>query len=128
MILEKMIIRYNVLIELKDGLISKGYNFHKLSYINGQIELLEDLIAQESFNVLNELLKKTNYRLLKKIEKGHYHLASISNYSDAWFLCDVNENRNEWLNRDSLIFSTEKDLLAFTKNECGQKYINNKWQ
>jgi hypothetical protein len=121
--------KHNILIFFKNGLVNKGYNFKSLSYLNSQIELLNILIKEESFNILEQLLRKTNYRLLKQIEKGSQHLVNINNHPEQWNLCKVEEYPNEWLNNDSLIFSTERgEILAFTHDYNGQKYINNKWQ
>jgi hypothetical protein len=128
MILATMWRRYKVLTFLKSGLIDKGYNFKSLSYLNSQIEILTTLIKEESFNTLDQLLRKTNYRLLKQIEKGQENLVSISNYPEWWRLCKIEKHYDEWLNNNSLIFSTEKEALCFTMNDYGQKYINNKWQ
>jgi len=128
MILEKMINNYHLLIQFKEKLSDKGHNFRKLSTINSQIELLEKLIKIESFNVLDELLRKTNYRLLVNIEKGHENLINIYKFPDQWFLQKIDNNREEWLNKESLIFSTERETLVFTKNKQGHRYINNKWQ
>lgn len=96
--------------------------------MNAQIEILNELIKEESFNQLDQLLRKTNYRLLKQIEKGEEYLVSIINQPEQWKLCKLEEHWNEWLDNDSLIFSTEREILAFTKTDYGQKYINNKWQ
>jgi len=120
--------RYNNLMFIKSGLIGQGHNFKSLSYINAQIEILNKLIKEESFNILDQLLRKTNFRLLKTIEKGEENLVSINNYPEQWRLCKIDDNYNEWLNNDALIFSTERETLCFTRNEYGQKYINNKWQ
>jgi hypothetical protein len=121
--------RYKIITYLKDGLIDKGYNFKHISYLNSQIEILEKLIKETSFDTLNRLLyEKTNYRLLKQIEKGQENLVSILKYPEQWRLCKIENNYNEWINKNSLIFSTERELLCFTQNNYGQKYINNKWQ
>lgn len=129
MILETMWRRYKILIYLKNGLVDKGYNFKSLSYLNSQIEILNLLIKGESFNQLEQLLRKTNYRLLKQIEKGGKNLVSIINYPEQWRLCKIDEHCDEWLRNNSLIFSIERgEVLCFTKNEYGQQYINNKWQ
>ena len=128
MILEMMWDRYKTLVYLKNGLVNKGYNFKSLTYLNSQIEILNKLIKEESFNILDQLLRKTNYRLLKQIEKGEENLVSISNYPEWWRLCKIEDHRNEWINNSSLIFSTEREVLCFTMNDYGQKYINNKWQ
>ncbi|MDD3032860.1 MAG: hypothetical protein PHO58_05775 [Bacilli bacterium] len=131
MVLKTMWRRYKSLIYLKNGLVSKGYNFKSLSYLNSQIEILNQLIKEESYNVLEQLLRKTNYRLLKQIKKGSENLVDIINYPERWRLCKIENCLDEWLNNNSLIFSTErKEILAFTQNDKnhGQKYINNKWQ
>lgn len=128
MILETMWQRYKILSFLKNGLVEKGYNFKSLSYINSQLEILNKLIKKESFNILEQLLRKTNYRLLKQIEKGEINLVSIINYPDQWRLCKMENHCEEWLNNNSLIFSTEREILCFTQNNYGQEYINNKWQ
>lgn len=131
MILSTMWQRYDILIFLKNELTNKGYNSKSLLYISSQIELLDKLIKQESFNVLNQVLRKTNYRLLKQIKKGEKNLISICKNPEKWKLYKIEEHRNEWLNKESLIFLTEKgEVLVFTQNnyQDGQRYINNKWQ
>lgn len=129
MVLSTMWKRYKTLIYLKNGLVNKGHNFKSLSYLNSQIEILNTLIKQESFDVLEQLLRKTNYRLLKQIEKGEKNLVSIYEHPEQWRLCKIDDYCSEWLNKDSLIFSTEREeILTFTQNDYGQKYINNKWQ
>lgn len=128
MILETMWQRYKTLTYLKSGLIDKGYNFKSISYLNSQIEILNKLINEESFNVLNQLLRKTNFRLLKEILKGKENLIDISSYPERWRLCKIDNHHDEWQNKHSLIFSTEKEVLVFNRNDFGQTYINNKWQ
>lgn len=131
MILENMISKYKILTFFKDGLTQKGYNFKQLSYLNAQIELLDSLIKIESVNVLDMLLReKTHYRLLKQIENGVKNLVEISTYPEQFKLCKIDDCNEEWLNQESLIFSTEREILVFTKNdyEQGHRYINNKWQ
>ncbi|MCE5220172.1 MAG: hypothetical protein LLF98_02595 [Clostridium sp.] len=121
--------KHKILTHIKTGLVDKGYNFKSLSTLNSQIELLDKLIKEESFNQLEQLLRKTNYRLLKQIEKGEEYLVSIINHPDQWQLCKIDEYCEECLNNNSLIFCTERgEILAFNKNDYGQKYINNKWQ
>ncbi len=127
MILQTMWQRYNILVFLKNGLVNKGYNFKSLSFINSQLEILNKLIKEESYSVLDQLLRKTNFRLLKRIEKGEENLVNIINHPEQWRLCKI-EDCDGWLNSNILIFSTEREVLVFTQNDCGQKYINNKWQ
>lgn len=129
MVLTTMWRRYQILIYLKNGLVEKGHNFKSLSYFNSQIEILNKLIKEESFDQLEQLLRKTNYRLLKQIEKGEENLVSIYEHPEQWRLCKIEDCCSEWLNNNSLIFSTEREeTLVFTQNDYGQKYINNKWQ
>ena len=130
MILKRMWQRYNNLIFIKSGLIDKGYNFKTLSYLNSQIEMLDNLIKEESHDVLELLLfEKTNVRLFNKIEKGIKFLVDIYNHKDQWYLCNIEENDNGWLDKESLVFSTEDyKIFVFTKTNCGQKYTSNKWQ
>jgi hypothetical protein len=118
-----------VLVFFKKRLIEKGYSFKQISYINSQIELLDKLIKQGSLEALTELLKeKTYYRWPEKIEKGHECLVDILKYHENWRLCEVKDYLEEWLNKKSLIFSTDRETLAFTKNNYGQVYKANKWQ
>ena len=98
MVLKTMWRRQNILTYLKSGLINKGYNFKSLSYLNSQIEILNTLIKEESFDVLNRLLfEKTNYRLLKQIEKGQENLIKIIDYPEWWRLCKINEHHKEMI-------------------------------
>lgn len=128
MILEKMFYKLNLLIYFKNELINKGYTLKSIAWIDGQLDLLKDLIKQESFNVLNELLRKTNYRLLKQIDKGTENLIAICNNPEEWKLGKIEDYPDEWRNKEALIFSTEKQTLVFSKNIDGQQYLNNKWQ
>lgn len=128
MILEKMFYKLNLLTYFKNELINKGYALKSIAWIDGQLDLLKDLIKQESFNVLNELLRKTNYRLLKQIDKGTENLIAICNNPEEWKLGKIEDYPDEWANKESLIFSTERQTLVFSKNINGMRYLNNKWQ
>jgi len=128
MILEKMFYKLNLLTYFKNELINKGYTLKSIAWIDGQLDLLKDLIKQESFNVLNELLRKTNYRLLKQIDKGTENLIAICNNPEEWKLGKIEDYPDEWTNKESLIFSTERQTLVFSKNINGMRYLNNKWQ
>jgi hypothetical protein len=129
MILEDMFRRYKVLTFLKNGLTEKGYGFQQLTYINSQLELLNELIKKGSLETLTELLKeKTYYRWPQVIKKGQNNLIDIVKYHENWRLCVVNEHQQEWLNDESLIFSTDRETLCFTKNNYGMRYEKNKWQ
>ncbi len=113
---------------MKTELTNKGHNYKTLASINGQIDILTDLIKEENFNVLDELLRKTNYRLLKSIDKGMSNLVDIYNNPYEWQLSELTNNNQEWFNPESLIFSTERQTLVFSKSINGHKYLNNKWQ
>jgi hypothetical protein len=62
-ILETLLYRRNLYLEFNKQLISKGYT-GKDTIINSNMEELNLLIKEESFLVLNDLLRKTYYRLL----------------------------------------------------------------
>jgi hypothetical protein len=131
MILEDMCIKYQLLVYIKECLILKGQSRKRLSYISGQIDLLSKLIKKESNDVLDGILRqKTYYRLFNKIEQGAENLIDIINNPNEWKIYDAENHLNEWSNKDALIFSTQKGLFVFTKNdyEDGQKYVDNKWQ
>lgn len=123
-----MFYKLNLLTYFKNELINKGYTLKSIAWIDGQLDLLKDLIKQESFNVLNELLRKTNYRLLKQIDKGTENLIAICNNPEEWKLGKIEDYPDEWTNKESLIFSTERQTLVFSKNINGMRYLNNKWQ
>ena len=128
MILEEMYYKLKLLTYFKNELTNKGYTLKTVAWIDGQLDLLKDLIKQESFNVLNELLRKTNYRLLKQIDKGTENLIAICNNPEEWKLGKIEDYPDEWANKESLIFSTERQTLVFSKNINGMRYLNNKWQ
>ena len=128
MILEEMYYKLKLLTYFKNELTNKGHTLKTVAWIDGQLDLLKDLIKQESFNVLNELLRKTNYRLLKQIDKGTENLIAICNNPEEWKLGKIEDYPDEWTNKESLIFSTERQTLVFSKSINGQKYLNNKWQ
>jgi hypothetical protein len=128
MMLEKMYKRCKILTVFRDKLTDKGYSNKQLAVISGQISILDDLIQHESFNVMDEILRKTNYRLLKSIDKGLHNLIEIYDNPYDWQLVELEGNNKEWFSDDVLIFSTERQTLVFSKNIDGQKYVNNKWQ
>ena len=120
--------QFKMLEFMKTELTNKGHNYKSLAWLNGQLDLLTNLIERESYNILDELLRKTNYRLLTKIDKGIHNLIDIYNNSYQWQLGTLEEHNQEWFSDDSLIFSTERQTLVFSKNIQGHKYLNNKWQ
>ncbi|HHV98176.1 MAG TPA: hypothetical protein GXX36_01155 [Clostridiaceae bacterium] len=128
MILAQMYYKLKLLTYFKNELTSKGYTLKTIAWIDGQLDLLRNLIDQESFTVLNQLLRKTNYRLLKQIDKGKENLIDIYLNPNDWKLGKIEDNPNEWTNKEALIFSTERQKLVFSKSINGQKYLDNKWQ
>jgi hypothetical protein len=120
--------RYDNLSYLYKYLIEKGYGKQELSFFTGQIMALEEFIKKETFFCLGELLKKTNFRLLKSIEKGSENLVNIIENPSMWYLGYIKDNAEEWLSPEALVFSTERQQLVFSKNVMEFKYINNKWQ
>lgn len=128
MILKKMYKRYRMLMAFKYELTNKGHSNKQLAVISGQISILNELIQQESLNVMDELLRKTNYRLLKSIDRGFHNLIEIYDNPYDWQLVELDGNNEEWFSDNVLIFSTERQTLVFSKNINGQKYVNNKWQ
>jgi hypothetical protein len=128
MILEEMYQQYDLLKAFKDELTNNGHGYKQLAWINGQLDILNKLIRQESYDVLDELLRKTNFRLLKSINKGMHNLLYIYANPYEWQLAEFEGNNQEWFSDDSLIFSTERQQLVFSRNVNGYKYVNNKWQ
>ena len=115
MILEDMYMQYNILKVFKNELSTKGHGYKQLAWINGQLDLLLKLIKQESFSVLDELVRKTNYRLLKSIDKGMHNLVDIYNNSLDWKLGELKDHQEEFTRNDVLVFSTLGQTLIFSK-------------
>jgi len=82
--------------------------------------------------MLSDLLKKTYFRLLKRINKGIEYLPSIINSPEEWILNKIENDPSAWVDANTLIFSTKSNVLVFSnisRNTLGyQKYIDNKWQ
>ena len=96
-----------------------------------QIETLIELIDTESTILLSELLKKTYFRLLKRINKGIEYLPSIIEFPEDWILNKIENDPDAWVDVNTLIFSTKNNVLAFSnisRNVVGSQYIDNKWQ
>lgn len=130
MILEEMITRQRVLQFYKDKLTENGYTYKELTWVEGQLALLNELIQKEAFNCLDGLLRKSNYRLLKCIHHGCQNLPAILANSYDWKLAKIDGNESEWLNKEALIFDTEMYTLVFSKHQLlnQHEYVNNKWQ
>lgn len=131
MILEDIVRDYNLHEYFRREFIAHGYTYKQIEVLNSKIESLNKIKHQLSNEKLNELLiRKTNLRLFKGIDQGENNLIAIINYPELWVLCDINVARNEYLNPDALIFSTERQTFVFTKNQAfkGLHHVNNKWQ
>ena len=109
----------------------KGYVGRDLYCLQVQINLLNNLIDTESKNVLSDLLKKTYFRLLKSIDRGIEYLPDIINNSEEWVLNPIENDREAWIDKDTLIFTTKPNCAVFskiTRKDSGYKYVDNKWQ
>lgn len=127
--LEVMWNQFYILNNLKYGLLNKGYVYKDIQYLYGQIDLANKLIDQESFIVLNELLRKTYFRLLKRIDKGQDVIIKIINNPTEWVLTPIEKYKEAWIEDEVLIFTTENKCGVFSKNKAeGYKYFDNKWQ
>ena len=123
--------RYNLLLSFKNEMNKLGYASKDLYSIEMQIEVLMELIEIESECILSELLKKTYFRLLKKINKGIEHLSDIIETPEEWVLNKIENDIDAWIDSDVLIFTTRSNVVAFSKisrKSTGSQYIDGKWQ
>ena len=123
--------RYNLLLSFKNEMNKLGYASKDLYSIEMQIEVLMELIEIESENVLESLLKKTYFRLLKKINRGIEHLSDIQNNPEDWVLNKIENDTDAWIDSDVLIFSCKSVTAVFSKlsrKSDGAKYIDGKFQ
>lgn len=129
-ILEQMLYDYHLSAEFKREMLNKGYIQKDVLFLEGILYELDKNIKVESFIMLNELLRKTYYRLLTKINKGHYILSEIINRPDVWKLIPTEKYPEAWFRDDVLIFTTETKCGTFTKNNIPGvfDYKDNKWQ
>jgi len=129
--LSEMWKRYNLLLSFKNEMNLRGYASKDLYSIEMQMEVLMELIQVESENVLESLLKKTYFRLLKKINRGIEHLSDIQNNPEDWVLNKIENDTDAWIDSDVLIFTTKSNIVAFSKlsrKSDGAKYIDGKFQ
>ena len=129
--LSEMWKRYNLLLSFKNEMNKLGYASKDLYSIEMQMEVLMQLIQVESENVLESLLKKTYFRLLKKINRGIEHLSDIQNNPEDWVLNKIENDTDAWIDSDVLIFTTKSNIVAFSKlsrKSDGAKYIDGKFQ
>ena len=124
--------KYNLLVDFKTLMNERGYAKKDLYCIYSQIEILNELIDMESMNNLELLLKKSYFRLLKRINKGIEYLPSIIDSPEEWTLDKIENDSSAWIDTNTLIFSTKNNVLVFSnisRNTLdSQKYIDNKWQ
>lgn len=130
-VLSKMWDKYNILFAFKNEMNKYGYSLKDLYCIQLQLSLLKELIEVESVNVLNEMLKKTYYRLLRHIDKGIEYLPDIVLNPENWVLNGIEKDKNAWLDKDCLIFTCRTNCAVFSKisrKSQGYKYVDNKFQ
>jgi len=129
--LSKMWNKYNLLLSFKNEMNKLGYPSKDLYCLHVQLYLLMELIEIESENVLEQLLKKTYFRLLKKINRGIEYLSDIQNNPEDWVLNKIENDIDAWIDSDVLIFSCKSTVAVFSKlsrKSDGAKYIDGKFQ
>lgn len=128
--LEQMWYDYHLVSEFKKELINQGYVFKDVLFLEGIVYELERNIKDESLNVMNDLLRKTYFRLLVRIDKGNKLLLDIVNNPSQWELAPIEQFPLAWIQEDVLIFTTESKCAVFSKNSISNsfKYVDNKWQ
>jgi hypothetical protein len=128
--LEQMWWDYNLITDFKKEMLRCGNIYKDVLFLEGILYGLNKNIDNESLNVLNDLLRKTYFRLLIKINKGREHLIDIVNNSSHWNLAPIESYPEAWIQDDVLIFTTEKKCAVFCKKEVenNYKYTDNKWQ
>jgi len=129
--LSEMWKRYNLLLSFKNEMNKLGYASKDLYSIEMQIEVLMQLIEIESENVLDSLLKKTYFRLFKKINRGINYLPDILSNSEEWVLNPIEKDTTAWTDLNVLIFTTKNKTVVFSRLSRqmeGSRYIDGKWQ
>jgi len=123
--------KYSLLLSFKNEMNKLGYASKDLYSIEMQMEVLMALIEIESENVLESLLKKTYFRLLKKINRGIEYLPDILSNSEEWVLNPIEKDTTAWTDLDVLIFTTKTKTVVFSRSSRqmeGSQYIDGKWQ
>jgi len=129
--LSEMWRKYNLLLSFKNEMNKLGYASKDLYSIEMQIEVLMQLIEIESENILDSLLKKTYFRLLKKINRGINYLPDILSNSEEWVLNPIEKDTTAWTDLDVLIFTTKTKTVVFSRLSRqmeGSRYVDGKWQ
>ena len=127
----EMWLKYNLLLSFKNEMNKLGYASKDLYCLHVQLEILMELIEIESEGILNELLKKTYFRLLKKINRGIEYLPDIISNPEDWCLNSIENDAEAWIDNDVLIFTTKAKIAVFSKlsrKSDGNLYVDNKWQ
>jgi hypothetical protein len=123
--------KHKLLTIFKTEMNKRGYAGRDLFVLQIQIDLLNKIIEMESMNILNELLKKTYFRLLKSIDKGVEYLPDILLNPEQYVLNTIDKDKEAWIDNNTLIFTTRNDTAAFSKvsrKSDGYSYVDNKWQ
>jgi len=129
--LSEMWRKYNLLLSFKNEMNKLGYPSKDLYCLHVQLYLLMELIEIESENVLEVLLKKTYFRLLKKINRGIEYLSDIQNNPEDWVLNKIENDIDAWIDSDVLIFSCKNTVAVFSKlsrKSDGARYLDGKFQ
>jgi hypothetical protein len=129
--LENLWHEYDLILFFRNALYKKEYSFKDVYFLNFEINRLEKLIQDESIISLNEMLRKTYYRLLKSINKGQKYLVNIINYPNQWTINPIEKDNEAWISDNVLIFTTENKCAVFSHidRKVGQfKYVDSKWQ
>jgi hypothetical protein len=129
--LSEMWNRYNLLSSFKIEMNKKGYVARDMYIIQIQLDIIKKFIDIESMSVLNELIKKTYFRLLKSIKKGTEYLPDIAHNPENWVLNPIEKDKTAWISNDVMIFCTKTNCAVFSKisrNSEGYHYVDNKWQ
>jgi hypothetical protein len=130
--LESLLNKYYLYNCFRQQLLYKGYSFKDLDGLNMCVNQFDKLIYNESMSILNDLLRKTYYRLLLRIDKGYKNLIEIVENPGEWVLNPIEKDKEAWISDKVLIFTTETKCAVFShvsRNSIGAyKYQDNKWQ
>ena len=134
--LENLLNEYEIYDIFKKELTFKGYSCKDLVFINFYLKKLDIILYNECMISLNEVLRKTYYRVLVRIDKGYKNLLRIIKNPSEWVINNIDKDREAWVSNDVLIFTTETTngtkTAAFShinRNSIAEyKYQDNKWQ
>lgn len=146
--LESLVRKEKIMLKLKNGLINKGYSRKVLTGLNARLETIQDIKYKYSMEILNNLIKDTNYPLLLEVVHGLNNVCDIQKRRNDWFLYAINQDnisdidadiiRECFVSKDNLIYVAEKSMIGqiayyyiiFSKKKYdkSQEYINHKWQ